>query len=153
MRGFDYYTGVVFEVFDLNPLNRRAVFGGGRYDDLLSLFGNEKVPAVGFGAGDLIARDIMETYETLPNITPVADIAICVVGSQNTAYALDVAQSFRAQGERVVVDLSGKKIGDQISRASKRNISRVICIGDQEKATGEIKIKDMATGAETPYKK
>ncbi len=66
MRGFDYYTGIVFEVFDLNPANRRSVFGGGRYDDLLSLFGGDKVPAVGFGAGDVIARDLMETYGTLP---------------------------------------------------------------------------------------
>ena len=46
MRGFDYYTGIVFEVFDLNPINRRSIFGGGRYDDLLALFGNDKVTAV-----------------------------------------------------------------------------------------------------------
>ena len=62
MRGFDYYTGIVFEVYDNNPENRRSVFGGGRYDDLLAIFGGEKVPAFGFGAGDVIIGDILKTY-------------------------------------------------------------------------------------------
>lgn len=148
MRGFDYYTGIVFEVFDLNPTNRRAVFGGGRYDDLLALFGNDKVPAVGFGHGDLIARDIMETYGTLPKIPEVADIAICIVGEQNTPYALDVAQKMRNEGKNIVVDLSGKKVGDQISNAGKRGIPKVICIGDEEVKSGKIRVKDLATGEE-----
>lgn len=149
MRGFDYYTGIVFEVFDLNPTNRRAVFGGGRYDDLLSLFGNDKVPAVGFGHGDLIARDIMETYGTLPKIPAVAEIAICIVGEQNTPYALDLAQKMRNEGKKIVVDLSGKKVGDQISNAGKRGIPKVICIGDEEVKNGKIRMKDLASGEET----
>lgn len=148
MRGFDYYTGIVFEVFDLNPTNRRAVFGGGRYDDLLALFGNDKVPAVGFGHGDLIARDIMETYGTLPKIPRVAEIAICIVGEQNTPYALDLAQKLRNEGKKIVVDLSGKKVGDQISNAGKRGIPKVICIGDEEVKNGKIRMKDLASGDE-----
>ena len=151
MRGFDYYTGVVFEVYDLNPANRRAVFGGGRYDDLLSLFGNDKVSGVGFGAGDVIARDIMETYNTLPKIKTPADIAICVIGNQNTPYCLDLAQSLREKGMRVSVDISGKKLGDQISNVNKRNIPQVICIGDEEVKTGKLKIKDMKSGEEKEF--
>lgn len=148
MRGFDYYTGIVFEVYDLNPLNRRSVFGGGRYDDLLSLFGNEKVPAVGFGAGDVIARDLMETYGTLPKNDAAADLALIVVGEQNTPYALDLAQSFRAKGIRVAVDLSNKKVGDQIKNADKRAIPRIICIGDEEVKNGKLRMKILATGEE-----
>ena len=148
MRGFDYYTGIVFEVFDLNPLNRRSVFGGGRYDDLLSLFGNEKVPAFGFGAGDVIARDLMETYKTLPERKASAEIAICVMGEQNRPYAMDVAQKLRNQGKKVMVDFSNKKLGDQISAANKRGISKVICIGDEEVKTGKLKIKDLQSGEE-----
>jgi len=91
MRGFDYYTGTVFEVYDLNPANRRSVFGGGRFDDLLALFGNDKVSAVGFGAGDVIARDLMETYGKIKSPKDIADIAICIVGEQNTGFALDTA--------------------------------------------------------------
>jgi histidyl-tRNA synthetase len=149
MRGFDYYTGNVFEIFDLNPANRRSVFGGGRYDDLLALFGNDKVPAVGFGAGDLIAKDLMETYNNLPPKNPSADIAICILGNQNTQFALEVARKLRANNKRVFVDLSNKKIGDQISNANKRNIQKVICIGDEETSSQKLKIKDLVTGNET----
>ena len=62
VRGFDYYTGMVFEVFDSNQANRRSLFGGGRYDNLLELFGVDPVPTVGFGMGDVTIRDFLETH-------------------------------------------------------------------------------------------
>ena len=65
-RGFDYYTDVVFEVFDTNPENRRSILGGGRYDNLLELFGVEPVPTVGFGMGDITMRDFLETHKLGP---------------------------------------------------------------------------------------
>ena len=61
-RGFDYYTDIVFEVFDTDPENNRSLFGGGRYDNLLQIFGVEPVPAVGFGMGDVTIRDFLETH-------------------------------------------------------------------------------------------
>ncbi|MES2314998.1 MAG: histidine--tRNA ligase [Patescibacteria group bacterium] len=148
MRGFDYYTGIVFEVFDLNPANRRSVFGGGRYDELLALFGNEKVPAVGFGAGDVVAQDLMETYGTLPQAPASADIALCVMGEMNAPFALDLAQKLRDKGTRIAVDLSGKKLGDQIKNADRRHIPKVIVIGEEEVKTGKLKIKDLKTAEE-----
>jgi len=65
-RGFDYYTDIVFEVFDTNPENKRALFGGGRYDNLLEMFGVEPLPTVGFGMGDVTMRDFLETHNLLP---------------------------------------------------------------------------------------
>lgn len=65
-RGFDYYTGVVFEVFDTHPDNRRSLFGGGRYDNLLEIFGVEPVPTIGFGMGDITIRDFLETHKLPP---------------------------------------------------------------------------------------
>lgn len=62
VRGFDYYTGMVFEVFDTHADNRRSFFGGGRYDNLLEMFGAEPVPTVGFGMGDVTMRDFLETH-------------------------------------------------------------------------------------------
>ncbi|MFA6273436.1 MAG: ATP phosphoribosyltransferase regulatory subunit [Candidatus Paceibacterota bacterium] len=62
VRGFDYYTGMVFEVFDTNPENRRSLFGGGRYDNLLEMFGVEPVPTVGFGMGDVTVLDFLTTH-------------------------------------------------------------------------------------------
>ena len=61
-RGFDYYTGMVFEVFDTNPENKRSLFGGGRYDNLLEIFDAEPVPTVGFGMGDITIHDFLETH-------------------------------------------------------------------------------------------
>ena len=61
-RGFDYYTGMVFEVFDTHVDNRRSLFGGGRYDNLLEMFGVDPVPTVGFGMGDITIRDFLETH-------------------------------------------------------------------------------------------
>jgi len=148
MRGFDYYTGIVFEVFDLNPKNRRSVFGGGRYDDLLSLFGGEKVSAVGFGAGDVVAKDLIDTYSKDAVETSPADVAICVIGEENTGYAMDLAQDLRDKGLRIMVDFSGKKIGDKINNADKRKITKVICIGEKEVETGKYKVRDLATGNE-----
>ncbi len=154
MRGFDYYTGIVFEIFDKNPENRRSVFGGGRYDDLLSLFGGEKIPAVGFGTGDVISRDLLETYGKLDEIKKgSADIAICVVGEQNTGYALDLAQDMRNKGKRVMIDFSLKKLGDKISNADKRKIKKVICIGDEEVKTGKYKVKNLDSGNEEEFNK
>lgn len=67
-RGQTYYTGMVFEIFDTNKDNPRAICGGGRYDNLLELFDVEPVPAVGFGWGDITMRDFLETHDLLPKI-------------------------------------------------------------------------------------
>ncbi|TSC57934.1 MAG: histidyl-tRNA synthetase [Parcubacteria group bacterium Greene0416_79] len=63
VRGFDYYTGMVFEVFDTSPESRRSLFGGGRYDNLLEMFGVEPIPTVGFGMGDVTIWDFLETHK------------------------------------------------------------------------------------------
>ena len=149
-RGADYYTGVVFEVFDKNPENRRSVFGGGRYDDLLDLFGGDKVPAVGFGAGDVVAKDLMESYGKISTDTSSADIGICVMNTEAMNYAQEIAQKLRAKNKRVSIDFSGKKLGDQIKNADKMKIPEIICIGEEEVKTGNLKIKNLATGEEKP---
>ncbi len=146
MRGFDYYTGIVFEIFDKNPENRRSLCGGGRYDDLLSLFGGEKVPAVGFGLGDVTAKDVMETYKTLPQVHSNADIYIAVISKEQSPFANDIAQDLRKNGKKVIVDFSYKKIGEQIKSADKRNVERLIVIGEEEVKTGKYKVKNLKTG-------
>jgi histidyl-tRNA synthetase len=154
-RGSDYYTGIVFEIFDKNPENRRSVAGGGRYDDLLDLFGGDKVSAVGFGMGDVIASDLMDTYGSLPPASTPADIMIIVVGEQNTNYALAIAKKLREQtvlginSPRISVDISGRKIGDQIKAADKRGVPHIIVIGDEETKNGILKIKTLVSGVET----
>ncbi len=65
-RGQAYYTGIVFELFDTDPENGRSICGGGRYDNLLELFGVEPVATVGFGMGDTTLRDFLETHKLGP---------------------------------------------------------------------------------------
>lgn len=150
MRGFDYYTGVVFEVYDKSGDNPRAIFGGGRYDELLSIFGKEAIPAFGFGMGDVVIKDILETYKLLPEIKPVSQLHICVMNDKSIGYAQDLAQNLRENNLKVTVDYSNKKIGDQIKYADKNKIPFVIIIGENEVDTGKLKIKELATGIETP---
>ena len=149
MRGFDYYTGMIFEVFDKNPENRRAVFGGGRYDELLAIFDKEIVPAVGFGMGDVVIKDILETYGLLPKITPSSNLHICVMDKNSIGYAQDLAQKIRENDIKVTVDYSEKRIGDQIKYADKNNIPFIICIGEEEVKTGNFKVKELSTGIES----
>lgn len=148
MRGFDYYTGVVFEVYDNNPANKRSVFGGGRYDDLLALFGGAKIPAFGFGTGDVIIRDLLETYGLLPAYQAKTKLYICTLGKDYQGYANDLAQKLRENKINVAVDLTSKKVGDQIKNADKQKIPYIICVGENETKTGEFKLKNLKSGEE-----
>ncbi|QQR82669.1 histidine--tRNA ligase [Candidatus Campbellbacteria bacterium] len=147
-RGFDYYTGMVFEVFDTNPENNRSIFGGGRYDRLLELFGDEVVPAVGFGLGDVTMRDFLETHKLLPAHISETDILICPVNEESVELASELADEFRKQGVSVAVYLGTKKIGDQISLANKKKIPFVVAVGLEEKERNEFTLKELKTGRE-----
>lgn len=148
IRGFDYYTGTVFEVFDTDPTNGRSLFGGGRYDNLLSLFGGESLPAFGFGMGDVTIRDFLETHGLLPTYTASTDIMLCVLDESNVPYAEEVASKLRKSGKNVAINYSYKSIGDQIKSADKQSIPKVIIIGDDEASSKSYKIKDLKTGEE-----
>ncbi len=141
VRGFDYYTGTVFEVFDLDPENPRALYGGGRYDDLLSLFGDEKVPAVGFGAGDATMQNFLESRGLLPKYQSSADIMICVMEESARAYADEVANTERAAGKNVAINYSYKSVGDQIKAANKLSIPNIIIIGSKEAESKTYEVK------------
>ncbi len=146
MRGFDYYTGIIFEVFDLNPDNNRSMLGGGRYDGLVGLFGVQSVPTVGFGWGDVTLINFLESNRLIPELKPETDVYVVNVGG------VDVQQfvaELRKQNLNVAVDLSGKKIGDQFKIADKKGINSVLIIGETEIKTGKLKLKNLASGKET----
>lgn len=141
IRGFDYYTGTIFEVFDTNPENNRSLFGGGRYDELLQLFGGESLPAFGFGMGDVTIRDFLETRNLLPTYTASAEYMICIMDKVAEDYANEVAMTLRNEGKNVAVNYSYKSIGDQIKSAEKQSIAHVIVIGENEKNTKSYTVK------------
>lgn len=147
-RGFDYYTGMVFEVFDTDPANRRSLFGGGRFDNLLGLFGGDKIPAVGFAMGDVTARDFLETHNLLPAYAPATELMILIVEPDAGSHAIKLAQDLRREDVTVAVNFSGKRVGDQIRQADKMKIPFVIAVGRGERESGRYMVKNLSTGAE-----
>jgi histidyl-tRNA synthetase len=150
MRGFDYYTGMVFEVFDKHPDNNRALFGGGRYDNLLEIFGSEKIPAVGFGMGDVAIRNTLETYRLLPENLQMSSIQlyICVLAEQFAGHATALGQNLRDKNIKVAVDYSGRKIADQVKKANKDAVPYILFVGEEEIKIGKYRVKRMTDGQE-----
>ena len=148
VRGFAYYTGLVFEVFDTHKDNNRALFGGGRYDNLLSLFGAEPVPAVGFGMGDVTAHDFLEAHNLLPRYAPATELMIAIIEPEASSHAIKLAQDLRREDVTVAINFSGKRVGDQIRQADKMKIPFVIAVGTNERESGRYIVKNLATGAE-----
>jgi histidyl-tRNA synthetase len=149
-RGFEYYTDIIFEVFDKDPDNNRSMFGGGRYDGLVGAFGVEPVPTVGFGMGDATMQNFLEANSLIPELETETDIYIATIGDV-AGSAQEVAQKLRAQGKNVAVDLSGKKLDKQIKNAEKKGIKRVLFVGEEEIKSGNFKLKNLETGKEEPY--
>ena len=148
MRGLDYYTGIVFEVFDTDPENNRAMFGGGRYDRLLEIFDGEKIPAVGFGMGDVTALEFLKSRNLIPEYKPATDLYLCMLDKQYTEFANDLAEALRVQNIKVAVDYSYKKIDKQLKTANKKKIPFVICIGENEVKNDKFVLKRMVDGKE-----
>lgn len=144
IRGFDYYTGTVFEVFDTDPANNRSLFGGGRYDNLMKLFGDESLPAFGFGMGDVTIRDFLETHGLLPASVSTTEVMVCVMNESSKSYAEEVANELRAKGTNVAINYSYKNVSDQTKAARKLSIPKVVIIGENESKTKTYTIKDLA---------
>ena len=148
VRGFDYYTGVVFEVFDESKENSRTMFGGGRYDNLVGAFTSQSVPGCGFGMGDVTIRDFLETHKLLPKIDSTTDLYICVASNTQISEVYKIAETLRENKINVSVDISGKKLGDQLKSLDKRQIPFVITIGSEELKSKNFTIRNTETREE-----
>lgn len=146
MRGLDYYTGTVFEVFDNDPENNRSVFGGGRYDGLVGLFGAEPISAVGMAQGGTTIENFLEAHGLLPRLVSTTDIYIVVLGEVQKA-ADKLARHLRAEGVNVEVDITGRKLDKQIKTAVKKTVPYILFIGEEEVRNEVYTVKD-ATSTE-----
>ena len=150
MRGFDYYTDIVFEVFDKHPDNNRSMLGGGRYDGLVGLFGVEPVPTVGFGWGDVTLANFLELHRLLPKLPTETEVYLALVGDAIEAARKPIA-SLREMGVNVAVDSSGRKLDKQIKTADKKGIPYVMVMGYNEIDSGQYSLKNLATGNEETH--
>ncbi|HEY8999038.1 MAG TPA: histidine--tRNA ligase [Candidatus Saccharimonadales bacterium] len=145
MRGFDYYTDIVFEVFDNDPENNRSMFGGGRYDGLVGLFGVEPVSTVGFGMGDVTLQNFLEAHDLLPPLRSETDVYAVLIGDVY-AKAQHVIGELREMGLNVAVDSTGRKAALQIKTAVKKGVHYAIFIGEKELAEGLYEVRNLMTG-------
>jgi histidyl-tRNA synthetase len=150
MRGFDYYTDIVFEVFDNHPDNNRSMLGGGRYDGLVGLFGVDPVPTVGFGFGDVTLANFLELHDLLPKLYPETNAYVVLVGDVFTAAQKPLAE-MRKAGLNIAVDATGRKLGAQFQTADKKGIHYVIIIGENEISSGQYTVKNLQTGIEEKH--
>lgn len=147
MRGFDYYTGMVFEVFDLHPDNNRSMFGGGRYDGLVGLFGADPVPTVGFAPGLTPTELFLTTHGLLPDLQSTTEVGIVVVDDSIDG-ALSLAKQLREEGVNAEVDITGRKLDKQIKSVIKKGIPYMIFVGSDEIKNAIYTFKDVTTTEE-----
>jgi histidyl-tRNA synthetase len=148
MRGFDYYTGTVFEFFDTSPENNRSMFGGGRYDGLVGLFGAEPISAVGIAPGLSTTELFLESHGLLPALHTNTDVYIIVLGDDSVVGAQKLAQELRNEGVNTELDSTLRKVDKQIKTALKKGVPYVIFVGEKELKSEIYAFKDLKTSEE-----
>ena len=154
IRGLDYYTGTVFEVFDEAPENNRAMFGGGRYDNLVGLFvKNTNITGVGFGFGDVTLENFLVTHKLIPDIYKCST-KVLVTRFDDVPYAKysEIVSTLRENGIVCSSYIGQKKFGKQIDYAVKDNYTHCVIMGASELAAGEVKIKNLDPREESTVK-
>lgn len=147
MRGFDYYTGTVFEFFDTNPENARSLFGGGRYDGLVGLFGAEPISAVGFAPGYTMTELFLQSHNLLPKLPSTTEIYVVVLGHAIDG-AMKLTSDLRAEGVNVEMDITGRKLDKQLKTAIKKEIPFIVFVGEEELKQEVYPFKDTANAEE-----
>lgn len=137
MRGFEYYTGTVFEAFDKKN-KFRAIAGGGRYDNLAGM------PGVGYGMGDVVLGLVVK--DKIPELKSKTRILIIPINTFDEC--LEVGEKLRKEGLNVEIDLLGRNISKNLDYANKKEIPYVIIIGENELKKNKVKLKEMKSGKE-----
>lgn len=142
MRGFDYYTGIVFEVFDNDPTNNRSMMGGGRYDGLIGQYGVSPAPTVGFGLGDVTMENFLNGHHLIPDLSSETEIGILLIDDVYHG-SLKLINQLRSAGFNCVVDFSDKKLADKLKTANKKKLKYVIIVGETELKTAKYQFKNL----------
>lgn len=151
MRGFDYYTDIVFEAFDNDPANNRAVLGGGRYDGLVGQMGVEPVPTIGFAVGDVVFKDYLETHGLVPKINLTCELTVLIRDEVSFDDAQKVAEEIREAGINTSIDISGRKLDKQIKSAEKAGVRFILFVGADEVKSETFTLKDLKSGVEEKH--
>ena len=145
IRGLDYYTGTVFEAFELGGKSR-AILGGGRYDNLVSDVGGNRLPGVGFAMGDVVIELVLRDAGILPERSGISpQVFVTVFDADTISDSLKLASELRNAGLRVIVYPEADKLGKQFKFADKLDIPVAVVLGPDELAEGNVTVKNLQT--------
>jgi len=147
VRGLAYYTGIVFEVFDIKK-SMRAIAGGGRYDKLVELYGGPPTPAVGFAAGDVVLGDLLKEKGLLPPLSARSDVYLVAIGDSGLKELISLAQLIRSFGISCEFPLKISNIGKQLKAANAARSRYTVFVGGDEEKEGKYRFKNMSNGTE-----
>jgi histidyl-tRNA synthetase len=147
VRGLAYYTTTVFEAFDRTG-DARALFGGGRYDRLVELFGGPPTPACGLAIGDQTLELLLKAHDRWPEGEPPLDTYVVAVTPELVPSALELVQRLRAAGTSADADLLGRSLSKQLKEAARRRARRALILGPREVARGVMVERDLSTGVQ-----
>ncbi len=146
IRGFDYYDGMVFEVFDNHPDNNRSLFGGGRYNGLADLFGGQTIPAVGFAPGDITTKLFLEQNNLLPQEQAPITIFLPILEQKLTQATLSLASQLRNLNLSVTTTTETIPLTKALQQANKQDFSLIIILGEKEVEKNQVTLKNLKTG-------
>lgn len=153
VRGLDYYTGLVFEIFDKNPENRRALAGGGAYANLLQIFNESPLEAVGIGIGEVPLTDFLITHNLLPDFSKAElDYLVAYLVPEAQSMAREIVHNLRQKNFKVELYYGEAKPKKIFSYSEKKNFKKICFIGSEEVKNGEVKIKDLENKTESTIK-
>lgn len=148
IRGLSYYTGIVFEAYDIE-MKSRAIFGGGRYDNLLADIGGKAATAVGLGFGDVVISELLADKGVTPALQQVSAVAVGFMDDAQRTTAMRVAHILRSRGRNADLATRPEKPKTFFSRCGGNPIfAEAIYIGPDDLAKGKLRIKNLADRTE-----
>jgi histidyl-tRNA synthetase len=154
MRGLLYYTGTVFEAFDVTGSLKRAIFGGGRYDNLLADVGGQPLSGVGFAMGDVVIGIILQEAGLVPEYQPSpAQVLVTVFDEKLWMPSFALAAELRGAGLNAMVSPEPTKLPKQFKFADKMKMKIALVLGPDEVEKGLVVIKNLVSGEQVQVKK
>jgi histidyl-tRNA synthetase len=147
VRGIAYYTSSVFEGYAKKG-DLRSLFGGGRYDHLIELFGGPPTPAAGIALGDQTLEILLKDAGRWPEGEPPLDTFVAVADPALHGEAIALVQELRRSGVSADCDLLSRNLSRQLKEAARRRSRRALILGLREVASGALVERDLATGAQ-----
>ena len=146
-RGLLYYTGIVFEAFDVSGSVRRAILGGGRYDNLLADVGGQPLPATGFAMGDVVIGIVLQEAGLVPEFVPSpASVLVTVFDDSLRLQSIALAAELRKAGMNTMVYPEPAKLPKQFKYADKMKMRVAVTIGPEEAANVQVAVKNLENG-------